>query len=95
LPSRKTAAIAERFRSSRTLRRAATLRRSRCAGGLLGVEHFTAAWIDSDANATKVFDGEMSREIANVASAKPQLYAKLSFFYKFVYGELTPQCRFD
>jgi hypothetical protein len=63
--------------------------------GLLGVEHFTAAWIDSDANATKVFDGEMSREIANVASAKPQLYAKLSFFYKFVYGELTPQCRFD
>ena len=64
--------------------------------GLLGVEHFIAAWPgQSDPIATKLFDGQMSRGIANLAAARPQLYSRLSFFYRFVYGELTPQCQFD
>jgi hypothetical protein len=37
----------------------------------------------------------LNSQIAQMAAATPQLYSKLSFFYKFVYGELTPQCQFD
>jgi hypothetical protein len=63
--------------------------------GLLGVEHFVRESPASDPNSTKVSDAQMSREIAQIAAGRPQLYRHLPFFYKFVYGELTPQCQFD
>jgi hypothetical protein len=63
--------------------------------GVLGVEHFILSWPGSDAKAASLYDGEISREIAQVAATSPHLYTRLSFFYKFVYGELTPQCQFD
>jgi hypothetical protein len=63
--------------------------------GVLGIEHFALATPEANAAATDLFDAQMSREIAQMAATTPQLYSKLSFFYKFVYGELTPQCQFD
>jgi hypothetical protein len=63
--------------------------------GVLGVEHFVSISPNSDANTANVFDGQTSREIAQLAAANPHLYARLPFFYKFVYGELTPSCTFD
>lgn len=63
--------------------------------GAFGIEHFALATSPSNAAATNVFDSQLSREMARMAAATPQLYDNLSFFYKFVYGELTPQCQFD
>lgn len=63
--------------------------------GMLGVERFVLAWPGSDVKSASIYDGQMNREIAGIAAADPHLYSRLSFFYKFVYGELTPQCQFD
>jgi hypothetical protein len=63
--------------------------------GVLGIEHFARATPQTDPAATRLFDAQLNSQIAQMAAATPQLYSKLSFFYKFVYGELTPQCQFD
>jgi hypothetical protein len=63
--------------------------------GVLGVEHFALASPVSNAASTRFLDAESSREIAQLAAMNPRLYSRLPFFYKFVYGELTPQCQFD
>lgn len=63
--------------------------------GLLGVEHFVLDSRDTDPTSTSIYDEQLNREIVRLAASRPRLYGRLPFFYKFVYGELTPECEYD
>jgi hypothetical protein len=63
--------------------------------GLLGVEHFVLTSPDYDPKYADTFDAQIAHNVAQIASAQPRLYSRLSIFYKFVYGELTPSCTYD
>lgn len=62
--------------------------------GALGIEHFRRL-NTGDAARYRAYDDAITRRFGQLAYDDPRVYSGLSFFEKFFYSELTPQCMFD